>query len=186
MLKNANILTPITPYKFICELCDFSCSKKSDYDRHEFTRKHKNANKNANNANVQNAENAEIIENKIRKFQCNDCDSIFKHSSSLSRHKKKCKQNKEIVLHDNNPKDNENITTLAMEIIKSNVELQKQNSELQKQNNELQKQVLDVCKNMQPNISNSHNNNNNKTFNLQFFLNEQCKDAMNIIQLNFN
>jgi len=40
--------------------------------------------------------------------------------------------------------------------------------------------MLDVCKNSN-NTSNSHNNNNNKTFNLQFFLNEQCKDAMNIM-----
>jgi hypothetical protein len=50
-----------------------------------------------------------------------------------------------------------------------------------KSNTELQKQLVDVCKN---NNTNSHNtnhiNSHNKTFNLQFFLNEQCKDAMNI------
>jgi hypothetical protein len=63
------------------------------------------------------------------------------------------------------------------ELQKQQNELQKQNSEIQKQNTELQKQVLEVCKNSN-NTINSHNN--NKTFNLQFFLNEQCKDAMNI------
>jgi len=52
--------------------------------------------------------------------------------------------------------------------------------ELMKSNNELQKQMIEVCKNNSINTINSHNNNNNKTFNLQFFLNEQCKDAMNI------
>jgi predicted RNase H-like nuclease (RuvC/YqgF family) len=71
------------------------------------------------------------------------------------------------------------LTNLVLEMVKSNTELQKQQNELQKQNSDLQKQVLDVCKNSNTtNHINSHNN--NKTFNLQFFLNEQCKDAMNI------
>jgi len=68
-------------------------------------------------------------------------------------------------------------------MVKSNNELQKQNTEIQKQHTDLQKQLIDVCKNSNTtnmNINNSNNNNNNKTFNLQFFLNEQCKDAMNI------
>ena len=54
---------------------------------------------------------------------------------------------------------------------------------LVKSNNDLQKQMIDVCSKIQPstiNNTNSHNNNNNKTFNLQFFLNEECKDAMNL------
>jgi hypothetical protein len=53
--------------------------------------------------------------------------------------------------------------------------------ELMKSNTELQKQLVDVCKNSNTNNNNNINShNNNKTFNLQFFLNEQCKDAMNI------
>ena len=50
-----------------------------------------------------------------------------------------------------------------------------------KENSELKTMVLDVCKNIQPSNVNSHNNSYNKTFNLQIFLNEQCKDAMNIM-----
>jgi hypothetical protein len=49
--------------------------------------------------------------------------------------------------------------------------------ELVKSNHELQKQMLEVCKNSNQTIINS----NNKTFNLQVFLNEQCKDAMNLM-----
>jgi hypothetical protein len=61
------------------------------------------------------------------------------------------------------------------------LDIVKSNHELQKQNFELQKQVLDICKNIQPSINNTiHNNYNKKTFNLQVFLNERCKDAMNI------
>jgi len=73
------------------------------------------------------------------------------------------------------------LTNLVLEIVKSNNELQKQNTEIQKQHTELQKQIIDVCKS--PTITNMNinsNNTNHKTFNLQFFLNEQCKDAMNI------
>lgn len=64
--------------------------------------------------------------------------------------------------------ENKDFKNIILELVKSNVDLQKQ--------------MLSVCQNLQPvgntTITNSHNN--NKTFNLQFFLNEQCKDAMNI------
>ena len=55
--------------------------------------------------------------------------------------------------------------------------------EMMKSNTDLQNKMLEVCKNSNNTIQNSHNNNHshNKTFNLQFFLNEQCKDAMNIM-----
>jgi hypothetical protein len=54
--------------------------------------------------------------------------------------------------------------------------------ELMKSNAELQKQMLEVCKIGNNNTIISNSNNHNKTFNLQFFLNEQCKDAMNITE----
>ena len=63
------------------------------------------------------------------------------------------------------------MTGLMVEIVKSN-------NDLQKQNQDLQKQVLEICKNIQQPIINT--NSHNKTFNLQFFLNEECKDAMNL------
>ena len=54
-------------------------------------------------------------------------------------------------------------------MVKNNSELQKQNSEYQKQNHEFQKQMLEVCKKGN-NINTNNSYNNNKTFNLQFFL----------------
>ena len=78
------------------------------------------------------------------------------------------------------------LTTLVLEVVKNNNELQKQTNEihkqhyeLQKQNQEFQKQMLEVYKTNT--TTNIHQNSHNKTFNLQFFLNEQCKDAMNIM-----
>ena len=161
MPKNADI--------FLCEICDFNCCKKSNYDIHILTPKHIKAN-NANNSNNSNIK---------KDYKCNSCGLILKHLSSLSRHKKKClliktsdlsftdssqtSINENIIIQDASANEIKVLTTLVLELVKSN--------------NDLQKQVLDVCKNIQP--SNTINN-NNKTFNLQFFLNEQCKDAMNI------
>ena len=71
------------------------------------------------------------------------------------------------------------LTNLVLEVVKQNQELITQNNEVQKQHQELQKNVFEVLKNG-TNI-NTNINSNNKTFNLQVFLNETCKDAMNIM-----
>jgi hypothetical protein len=170
---------PKNAENFLCEICDFKCCKKSNYDVHILTPKHikaNNANNNANNSNIK------------KDYKCNSCGLLLKHLSSLSRHKKKCllntitdlsftdslnsSINENIVIHDASANEIKVLSNIVLELVKSN--------------NDLQKQVLDVCKNMQPSINNNNTNNNtninsnNKTFNLNFFLNEQCKDAMNI------
>ena len=122
------------------------------------------------------------MENPHQNFTCK-CGKNYVNNSGLWKHAKKCNINnieiKEIT--EQNMFDKEiDLKQLILEIFKSNNEMQKQQFELQKQTNELQKQMIEVCKNNSINTINSHNNNNNKTFNLQFFLNEQCKDAMNI------
>ena len=95
---------------------------------------------------------------------CLYCDKKYKSRVGLWNHKKKCAQN--IC------KETEEISDIS----DKNLILT-----LIQQNNELQKQMLEVIKNG-TNINNTVNNNsNNKTFNLQFFLNETCKDAMNIM-----
>ena len=168
MLISANIKLPKMPTKYICEKCDFICFKKSNYEKHLNTQKHINA----NNANLN---NALIFNEKI----CSICNHIFKHASSLSRHKKKCRIHlkNDIIDNDenkiiNSPEDVKMLTSLIMEVVKSNTDLQKQTLEMQQQ-------MLDVCKtNM--NTTNNMNNCHNKTFNMQVFLNEKCKDAMNL------
>jgi len=88
-------------------------------------------------------------------FHCEKCNIVLKHKSSYCRHKKRCNLNE--------PSDKELIIMLL-----------KQNSQLIEQNSEMVKNGI--------NNTNSHNiNSHNKTFNLQFFLNETCKDAMNIM-----
>jgi hypothetical protein len=109
-----------------------------------------------------NKANLELIQAN-EKYVCEKCNINFKHQSSYCRHKKKCIEiNNMINKEDVNDKD------LIMMLIKQNTQLIEQNAEL--------------VKNGTHNTTNSHNTiSNNKTFNLQFFLNETCKDAMNIM-----
>jgi hypothetical protein len=90
-----------------------------------------------------------------------ECGSKYKHSSGLSRHKKTCNLGKQ------GPNEVIVLTNLVIELVKSN--------------GDLQKQMLDVCKTTSTTTNSNNNNCNNKTFNLQLFLNETCKDAMNIM-----
>ena len=166
MLTNHD--TKKTP-KFSCKECHFECSKKSYWERHLVTAKH---NKLTNiNQNV-------TLEIKENNYDCNLCSKTYKSRVGLWKHRKICTPNEsfENIVISNNDID---FKKIILDVVKSN-------SELIKQNQQLQEQMMEICKNGNGNINNnnSHNNNNNshnKTFNLQFFLNEQCKDAMNIM-----
>jgi hypothetical protein len=126
-------------------------SNKKDFNKHLLTRKH------INKANPQ-QENTQ----KTPTHGCSRCNKIYESRSGLWRHMKICK-----LAVDPPQEDVKSLTSLVMELMKSNTELQKQ--------------LVDVCKNSNTNSHNTnHINSHNKTFNLQFFLNEQCKDAMNI------
>jgi hypothetical protein len=171
MDKNGNAKNAKKCLNYICEICDFNCYKKSNYMNHIKTKKHNDNKmvKNGNNLMPKNAENAEFV--------CK-CGNAYKHLSGLSRHKKNCNFNEEtkeqqIII--TNP-SNIITTELVLELIKDNKEMKQI---ILEQNNT----INNLVKNGTNQITNSHNNTNshNKTFNLQFFLNETCKDAMNIM-----
>jgi hypothetical protein len=179
-LKNIDVVTNFTPKNaetFECAACYFKCSKQSDWDRHLSTDKHFGNTL----GNTGNTENAPV------NLTCEFCNKLYKSRKGLWGHNKVCNGTENVIIHNTlsshmfptSSNEIKMLTTLVLDMVKNNTDLQKQNNDIQKQNIELQKQVLDVCKNSNTNI-NSHNNSNNKTFNLQFFLNEQCKDAMNL------
>ncbi len=158
-----NAKMPKNAVKFICDICDFKCSKYSNYICHLKTKKHAQSAK----------DNQMIIDDndfvpKNADYIC-ACGSIYKYMSGLCRHKKKCKKEKE----EHQQSFNFITPELVMELIKDNKDMKQI---ILEQNNTITKLV----NNGTTNINNSLNNNNNKTFNLQFFLNETCKDAMNI------
>jgi hypothetical protein len=165
---------------FICELCNFVCCKKYNYDMHLSTKKHQIL--------------ANPTEKPVKKcLDCSHCGKIYKHSSTLCAHKKLCNKNKkENIEIKGETTDQMNVlTNMVCEMFKSNNLLQTQNQEfktmiveLVQSNTALQTQMLEVCKNTLPvnqhNTVNSNNNNKTTTFNMQVFLNETCKDAMNL------
>jgi hypothetical protein len=153
-------------HNYNCSNCDLSFCKQRDYNKHILTKKHLK--------NKDGKKNDDCI-------SC-ECGKKYKHYSGLWRHKKICsfENNEPIIINMNNeniimntnedPSENEIkiMAKLVLELVKSNTELQKQ--------------MIEVCKNVQiptPSTVNTINS-HNKTFNLQFFLNEQCKNAMNL------
>jgi len=165
-----NAKMPKNAEKFVCDLCSFKCHKYSNFISHLKTQKH---NKCGDDNKMITNDNAKMPAENM--FVCN-CGNTYKYMSGLSRHKKHC--NIEEKSHTETPTINQitNIITpeLVMELIKNNKELQQI---IVDQHNTLH----NLVKNGVSNTTNSLNNNNNKTFNLQFFLNETCKDAMNIM-----
>jgi len=149
--------------EFNCEKCVFICFKKCDWERHISTRKHENLT-NPNYLGI----NADKNE-----FQCIKCNKIYKHLSTLSAHKKKCKTVLSSEIPKTTPDQDENT-------ILNDLDMKSLIVELVKSNTELQKQMLEVCKNSN-NTTNNNNNCHNKTFNMQVFLNEKCKDAINLM-----
>ena len=131
---------------------------------------------------------ATLLLDNSKGFNCNICTKKYHDRSGLWRHKKKCKPkeedqykipiiSQELVMEI--LKQNDDLKKLLMEQNKQMMEQSHDVKDIMEQNNEFKGMMMDICKN---GINNTNcNNTNNKTFNLQFFLNEQCKDAMNMV-----
>ena len=155
--------SPKISFKYFCENCNYKCCKQSEYDKHISTNKHKI---------LQNP----TYDNGKKIYECN-CGKIYKHSSTLYAHKKKCKTEADINDNSDMPFDINDKDQLIIMLIKQNAELIKEQGNIRQMIVEQQNVVLEIAKNGTHNTTNSHN----KSFNLQFFLNETCKDAMNIM-----
>jgi hypothetical protein len=157
--------------KYECEKCNFVTSNKCNYTTHLLTAKHLSlTDVNKNNANV---------------FKCDCCCKKYKSRVGLWSHKKKCcEENK------NELSKPEEDTAIIFDIIKENQEFKnllleqnKQVLELQKENKHMMNKMVEITQQQLATPTNITNNNhitNNQNFNLNLFLNETCKDAMNI------
>jgi hypothetical protein len=146
---------------FECNICDFKCSKKYNFDRHLNTRRHCQATFGNNLATKK-----EEKEEKEEKYCCEYCGKIYKHRTGIWRHKNKCKEIKEIK---------ETKEDKEQDQIKEEFHLDKEFILMLINQN---KELLEIVKNGTHNTT--HTNSHNKAFNLNFFLNETCKNAMNI------
>jgi len=143
--------TPKNAQSFYCEKCDFKCSKKSNYENHLRTAKHRNRTI-SNDFSPKNAE-----------YFC-ECGKRYKARNSLWYHKKKC--------------------TYIETSVDKEIPAEPMMEYLLKENLEMKKMMVDMCQKLEPvsNITNNNVNSHNKIFNLNLFLNEQCKDAMNMTE----
>jgi hypothetical protein len=185
MATLGDAFTSILHQKFICDICDFNCCKKGDWKRHITTRKHINRCKIHTMGDINTSTTS--IQNISSNYICEKCNKLFKSRNGLWKHKQNC--------YEETNNNTQNLMPLVLELVKQNTEfkdlLAEQNKyiiehilEQNKQNTNLHTQFIEFAKEKTisncNNTTNNNNNNNNTHFNLQLFLNETCKDAMNI------
>ena len=154
--------------KYICVSCDFECRQKCDINRHVLTAKHK-----------KNMERLQEVTTEVTKktVKCIcECGNEYFHRQGLSRHKKLCNFKKVTIndIKEEEPEKNNKIINLLIEDNKEfkNIIIQ-QNAA-----------ILELTKNgINSNNTNINNTTNKTTFNLNFFLNDTCKNAMNLSDL---
>jgi hypothetical protein len=147
-----------------CIVCDYTTCSKSHYDRHLLTPKH------TNETNETLLKQHLPQQTNLKEYVCL-CGKNLGSRTTLWRHKKLCKFT--------NDEQKETDTNIVVELIKQNDEFKNM---LLEQNNKMLETFQEVCKNNNTNITNNNVNSHNKAFNLNVFLNEDCKDAMNVTQ----
>ena len=156
--KKSQII-PKNPKKFNCKFCDYNTCNKKDYDKHLQTLKHK---KLSNSDTIVTNSDINGDKSQINNFEC-ICGKKYKYRQGLSYHKSKCMF-----------KDKESITqNLSQEFVLDVIKKQ------QDQITELTNTIKNMAPLINSNITNNTQNNNQK-FNINVFLNEQCKNAINM------
>ena len=171
MIVNDSILTPKNAKKIECKKCNFQCSKQSDWNRHILTRKHNNDSKMIVNDSILTPKNAKS------EYVC-DCGKTYKWDSGFYRHKKKCSIiQKEETTNSNTISTTDIDKELLMKMLLKNQDIMEgilfKNSDVMNKMMEVMPQIGNTTN------TNSHNTTNNQ-FNINMFLNEHCKDAMNL------
>jgi hypothetical protein len=148
--------------KYYCEKCDYDCCKIYNWKKHLTTSKH----------------NMEMLGNEIvaksgkkgQNYLCEKCEKCFNTNAGLWKHKKKCVQTTIFEKEKNTDLEEKESKDALIEYLIS-------------ENKEFKNLILEFVKKdsiVNSNNTITHTNSHNKTFNLQFFLNETCKDAMNM------
>ena len=182
--------------KFICEKCGINTNNKKDFNKHMLTPKHNNM--------ANGLQNDSYLSHISPMFECS-CGKIYQYRQGLYKHKKNCGSNitpHNILIANSftdvtklspspslalrlGPKEEKNdddecSNNTILELLKQNQDFKELMMEQNKYMIEQNKQMIELAKNAGHNTINNTNNTNNTKFNLQFFLNDTCKDAMNI------
>ena len=152
--------------KYECKSCEYTTCRKSQYERHLFTAKHKLRTNGTNRTDLVH----------INKFEC-ECGKIYTARNSFWYHKQKCKGVEQEQTQVPPPLD----SSLVIELLKQNQEFKELMIEQHKRMTEQQDTIIELSKNAgNTTINNNTNNTMNNKFNLNVFLNETCKDAINL------
>ena len=147
-----------SPMKFYCEKCNYKCNKQSEYNKHLLTAKHeKLTNLTKKSPKISNP------------YMCCNCNKVYKSRMGLWQHKQKC-----ILVSMKKSVDNALDVKNSPDMIDTMLQLIKQNQDF--------KELIVELSRKDTTTNNTFNNttNNNQKFNLNFFLNNTCKDAMNM------
>jgi hypothetical protein len=166
--------TSKTAQKFVCDVCDFKCCKLGDWSRHISRQKHINNEKIQKNI----QKTSKNIQDETDNLFICECGNPYKYNSGLWRHKKVCKfLNQKMAQNDSDSDDDNDVKKSDEPSDKELIMM------LIKDNAELRTMMMKVIENGTHNTTNNNTNttnSHNKAFNIQFFLNETCKNAMNI------
>ena len=164
-----DIICPKNPSTFICETCDFKCCNKKDYKRHLLTNKHNMMTDN------------DVIYPK--EYICL-CGKKYKYRQGLSLHKKTCTFTEELLTNnEENVTQNNNNETNSKSV---GVEIDKELLiKMLLKNQEVMEKMMEIIPTLGNNYhtitnTNSNNTTNNNQFNIQMFLKDHCKNAMNL------
>jgi hypothetical protein len=169
MKQNETFLVPKSSGLFECKLCHYYSSRKSQYERHLLTAKH-----------ILKQTETDFEPFSTQKTYNCKCGQSFNSRTSLWRHSKKYCINKVQPCFNKDDLNNENEQQKLIDyLLKENSEFKQLMIDQNKQMIEQNKNMFEVTKTIGNNNNNTTNNNN--SFNLNFFLNETCKNAMNIM-----
>jgi len=173
---------------FYCKSCDYKCSKKFNFNKHLATQKHKNTEM-SDVEKIEVAKVAKVANVANEKFGCL-CGKEYKFKYSLTRHQLICKYEEPVCVEIQKPTDvSADMVAVLMDRLdkkdKQMIEQQAKHSKEMLEQNEKQMEVLtttfkDMAGNMGNNTITNNTNNTNNQFNINMFLNEECKDAINM------
>jgi hypothetical protein len=156
-----DILVPKSSKFFECKLCDFVCSRNSQYNRHLSTRKHIENDKGV-------TFDHDLVPKSSNTFEC-ECGNIYKYRQGLYKHRKTC-----CYIYQGKTDNDDNNS--------SNFEVDKELLvKMLLKNQDVMEKMMEIMPSLGNNQShNNHNTNSNNQFNIQMFLNNHCKNAMNL------
>ena len=153
---------------YFCKICDYSTSRKSSYDKHLLSAKHK--------WKQMETKSCEKIEEL---FKCDNCNKNYKTRNGLWKHKKKCFDEKNITDEEKDIMTQDNVLNKMASIIENQGKMLEDQNRLLEDQNKTNKILTDAI--TEGKICNNITNNDNN-FSMNIFLNEQCKDAIPLME----